>query len=154
MKNISRKAFEKINFYPVSNPPVPETSVYISIHGNDPYEKPKPRVNRKLWLDGIQLQFDDIDTSEPENNLYTISDDQADSVVSFINRIHSDSTEVDLIIHCYAGISRSAAVGKFVNDTLKLEFPNYNRLMIYNRAVYSQLLKAWRRFVVDPNKPV
>ena len=83
--------------------------------------------------------------SEPEENLYVISDEQADSIVAFINRLHSDLTEVDLIIHCYAGISRSAAVGKFFNDIFKLNLPNYNNLMLYNKVVYTKLLNAWCR---------
>lgn len=146
LKNISRKAFERINFYPVSNPPNPESSAYISIYGHDPYEKAKPRINNKLWFDGIQLQFDDIDTSEPEHNLYTISDNQSDAIVTFIKRLHGCDSEIDLIVHCYAGISRSAAVGKFANDLLDLNLPNYTHLMSYNRSVYHHLLQAWCRF--------
>lgn len=147
MRNVSRKAFERINMYPVSNPPNAESSAYVSIYGNDPFECVKPRINRNLWLKGIQLRFDDVDSDEPENNLHLITDEQADLLVAFLKETHSCETEVDLVIHCWAGVSRSAAVGKFANDLFKLDLPNYSRLMLYNRAVYSQLLKAWQRLL-------
>ena len=45
---------------------------------------------------------------------------QADIIVNFVRQIHEHENEINLIIHCFAGVSRSAGVGKFVNDIFKL----------------------------------
>lgn len=64
-------------------------------------------------------------------------------IVEFIQRIHSFPFPLHLIVHCFAGVSRSAAVGKFVSDALKLNFPQYEHLQIYNKKVYSSLRNAF-----------
>jgi predicted protein tyrosine phosphatase len=136
-KNISRKRFEQINFYETSEKVSRSTHCYISIHSPEDYEKTLPSINHQKWADGIQLAFYDID--EDVKGMKAISSEQAKEIVEFIQRIHSFPFPVHLIVHCFAGVSRSAAVGKFVSDALKLNFPQYEHLQIYNKKVYSSL---------------
>jgi len=147
IKHISRKQFNTINFYPVSNPPDPNSFSYISIYGNESYEKVPPRINHKLWFNGLQLKFDDVDEDSPNEGLYLISNIQADKVVNFLQEIHISKKEINLIVHCFAGVSRSAAVAKFTNDIFDLKFTNYTSVPLHNRKVYEQLSKSWSRNV-------
>lgn len=139
MLNISMLNFKKINFYPCSENPTKETHAFISIYGNDDVQ---PKINHPLWFDGIQLMFDDVDSGFESKNLNVISDKQADQIVEFLFKIHEHEKEFSLIIHCYAGVSRSAAVGKFANDLFCLKLPNYDRLNLYNTTVYRKLWNA------------
>lgn len=136
-KNISRKRFEQINFYETSEKVSRDSHCYISIHSPEDYEITVPSINHSIWMDGIQLSFWDID--QDYKGMKTISLEQAEEIVNFILKIHSLPQEIHLIVHCFAGISRSAAVGKFVSDTLNLNFPNYEHLQVYNSTVYSSL---------------
>lgn len=95
-------------------------------------------INFDYWLTGIQLQFDDVE-NENYPPLHPISKDQAKSIVEFIKEIHSFNEPLSLIIHCTAGVSRSAAIGKFINDYYGLDLPNYRRLDLFNRYVYRML---------------
>lgn len=146
-KNISRRSFHRINFYPTSENPTKDTHAFISVYGTDLDEQPAPKINHPIWMDGIQLMFDDVDADYAPKNLKAISDKQADIIVDFVVRIHDHPDEINLIIHCYAGVSRSAGIGKFVNDILKLDLPNYRSLQLYNSAVYRKLVDAWGRLL-------
>ena len=149
VKNISRSMFKNLNFYPTSKTPSKETHAYISIYGTEPDELPAPKINPSVWMTGIQLMFDDVDRDFDgyKMSLRMIQPHQADEIVRFVFDLHEMEKEVDLIVHCYAGVSRSAGVGKFVNDIFKLDLPNYNRLSLYNATVYQQLVSAWDRLV-------
>jgi predicted protein tyrosine phosphatase len=144
VKHISRREFNRINFYPVTDQPNKQTHVYTSIYGNDEYESRPPRINKPLWYDGVQLCFDDVDNDElGPIKLYKITKSQAMSIVEFIKRIHALENSFTLIVHCYAGVSRSAAISKFVNDILDMKIDMYDNLYFYNEAVYRELTLAW-----------
>jgi predicted glycosyltransferase involved in capsule biosynthesis len=47
----------------------------------------------------------------------------------------------DCVVHCEAGISRSAGVAKFISVIYSLAFPeNYS---VYNKHVFSTLMRAY-----------
>lgn len=141
--NISRAKFISLQYSHSSG-----QKCFISIHGTEDYDNCPPTINGEKWIDGIVVHFDD---TEPPNSLSTsfdkplklFSEVEAIKIIDFVKKIHSSDQELDLIIHCLMGISRSAAVGKFFNDVLKLNLHNYNRLQLYNSFVYSQLVKVW-----------
>ena len=54
-------------------------------------------------------------------------DEQADSIVSFIDSMHNKQEEVFLIAHCDAGVSRSGAVGQFVVDYCGLDYFDFKK---------------------------
>lgn len=97
---------------------------------------------KQKWLDGLSLVFDDVDSEQETQQI--ISKEQCQEIINFTNKIHDLPHQVNLVIHCFAGISRSAAVGKWVNDAYNLSLPFYqNNSMIYNHKVYFLLNKTF-----------
>ena len=92
----------------------------------------------------LTLQFDDI-IREVEGAVL-FSEDMAVQIIKFIKKYEFVDT---LLIHCYAGQSRSRAVGAFavkmrgVNNSIY--FAQYNR----NMYVYNTLEAAESREIVD-----
>ena len=79
----------------------------------------------------ITTNFQDVDHDGGAG----ISNIQAKELLSFI-KAYSNR---DFIIHCFAGVSRSAAVAKFINeyyDAGNIALENYK---IYNKLVYNKL---------------
>ena len=145
--NISRAKFKDINFYPTRENPQKTTHAFISIYGTEPGEL-KPRICKVLWHSGIFVQFDDVEQYYKEQTIGNykkpaispISKDQAKEIVDYIQHLQELPDSLKLIVHCYAGVSRSAAVGKFINDYYKMKLPQYERLSLYNKFVYHQLM--------------
>lgn len=90
----------------------------------------------KYCKDVLTLYFDDI--KEPEHGLKLITPNQAKDIVMFIKKHEND---VDtLLIHCFAGVSRSKAVGAFANELLNIPSNNEQG---YNEYVYDLLQMVW-----------
>ena len=84
----------------------------------------------------LTLYFDDIE--EPCPGYMLITKAQAGQIIRFIKK-HKD---VDtLLIHCYAGVSRSRAVGVFAREVLQIPPADEND---YNEYVYATLKKVWK----------
>lgn len=49
------------------------------------------------------------------------------------------NTDTILIVHCWAGISRSAAVAKFAEEYLDTPVKSLNTYKIYNNVIYNTL---------------
>lgn len=137
---MGQKKFNVINFYnngDVNN----KNYCYISIYGTELGDK-KPRINLSLWNSGIQLQFDDISPYYAERyNLHPMTEEQGKIIVDFVNDIHKLSESMNIIVHCLAGVSRSAGVAKWINDHYGLENPIYYNHPTYNLHVYDTLKK-------------
>lgn len=84
------------------------------------------------WDDVLRLQFNDIDFQILDYTLF--SDKQAEYIKNFLY----NNSDFDLcVVHCYAGISRSAAVAKYISERFNLYYPkNY---ALYNKFVYAKL---------------
>jgi len=90
----------------------------------------------KYCKDVLTLYFDDIE--EPEHGLKLITPNQAKDIVMFIKKHEND---VDtLLIHCFAGVSRSKAVGVFAAELLNIPSNNEQG---YNEYVYDLLQSVW-----------
>ena len=70
--------------------------------------------------DVLTLFFDDID--RPVDGAVLFSEEQADEIISFIERNKDTET---LLIHCYGGQSRSLAVGIFAAEMTGVGDENY-----------------------------
>lgn len=88
------------------------------------------------WLDVLRLKFDDF--SQPSDDGYVLMGDlQARAINQFVRRVHDDSRCEGVLVHCWAGISRSAAVAKWIAERHGLSFPaEYDE---YNKHVYTTL---------------
>jgi len=90
----------------------------------------------KYCKDVLTLYFDDIE--EPEHGVKLITPNQAKDIVMFIKKHEND---VDtLLIHCFAGVSRSKAVGAFAAELLNVPSNKDTR---YNEYVYDLLQRVW-----------
>jgi predicted protein tyrosine phosphatase len=86
------------------------------------------------WFDILRLEFDDI--TAPQEPYVLFSAQQAREIIEFVQRCNDEKLE-GILVHCRAGISRSAAVAKWVSDKYNLAFPeNYDQ---YNLHVYQVL---------------
>ena len=65
------------------------------------------------------LTFDDVENQSPGN--IPFSEEMADMVLDFVNK----NKERDFIIHCAAGISRSGAIGSFINNYVQWDFQRF-----------------------------
>jgi len=88
------------------------------------------------WFDVLRLKFDDVDGAHEGSREF--SKEQAEQVVSYVRRV---APSVDcILVHCHAGLSRSAAVAKFIAESQGLAFPEH--YAVYNRFVYRSLNKV------------
>ena len=87
------------------------------------------------WHDVFWLGFDDI---EHEVDGYLMFGEyHAREIIQFVKRCAEDNKVEGILVHCRAGISRSAAVAKWICDRHQLAFPaDYDQ---YNQNVYKTL---------------
>jgi len=94
------------------------------------------------WKDVLRLEFDDADPSHMNASQATqyrlFNEDDAVKILKFLKK-HQDDT-VYALVHCEAGISRSAAVSKFIALIYNLSFPE--QYSIYNKHVFSTLMRV------------
>lgn len=71
------------------------------------------------WRNVLRLEFYDRD--KPTLGLTTFNDTHAKAILDFLELVapHVDG----IAVHCFAGISRSAAVAKFIAEMFRIEVP-------------------------------
>jgi predicted protein tyrosine phosphatase len=77
-----------------------------------------PRLNQCYRL--LSVEFEDVRQSDAFG---AFKSQQAQAIVDFVAVLHEEPKAVDLIVHCKAGVSRSAAVARYVADTTDCLFP-------------------------------
>lgn len=98
------------------------------------------------FTDRVYLLFHDIDRDVLNYNgtskdLKTITGEQARWIVNFCEK-HKNSS---IIVHCEAGISRSAAVALFIKNTYGHTL--IGNPMLYNKKVFAMLREAYQNYV-------
>ena len=90
--------------------------------------------------DTICFEFDDYDLQtigdfyDPEWEKFELASGpmftapEARRMITFIERVHKDSRRGLLAVHCHAGVSRSGAVAKFVQETYKLNEDTFYKM--------------------------
>lgn len=98
-----------------------KNTAFISIISSGEFEKSYLKENHKNYL---SIKFDDLSNEEYEkyklshnekHELILFSEEQADEIINFIYLTGAKQ----IIVHCSAGVSRSGAVGTFINDCFK-----------------------------------
>lgn len=91
------------------------------------------------WYAVHRSVFDDVDTSHPnKDSKQLMTDDHALEIVDFV---HAVAPEVDgIIVHCRGGVSRSAAIAKWIAVTFNLPFNE--KYQLFNTHVFDQMIKA------------
>jgi rhodanese-related sulfurtransferase len=101
-----------------------------------------PATLKRGWKYLLRLRFGDVDDT---SNSYAFHDGHAQSIVDFLTKL--PDTVDTLIVHCHAGISRSAAVAKFAADFFDVEDFNHG-YTLYNKLVYRILRNvAWGKII-------
>ena len=87
------------------------------------------------WHDVLRIFFHDVNPDkvvELSSKYVGMSDSQADQIVEFVSRVAPDVDAI--LVHCKAGISRSAAVAEWIAKRYELPFdysyPNSNSYVL------------------------
>jgi predicted protein tyrosine phosphatase len=130
---------KKVNFFSLQVAQSIGVPVNMISIGEDDSPKPVFEVEHKRLL---RLEFDDIE--EDIGGAYVVFDFiHATKILRFIAECNGE----DIVVHCAAGISRSAAVAKFLEDELGYTvvytpFTSGSGLSMYNKEVYRVLRLA------------
>lgn len=90
----------------------------------------------------LTLYFDDIDKKVKDAVLF--DDDMALKIIEFVDKYDG---EVDtIVVHCYAGQSRSRAVGGFVNYMVGFDNTELIKYGHPNMFIYKTLMKAYKKW--------
>ena len=120
---------------------IPLATAVISIQ--DPVDylgKPPVSLDLSKFKNSISLSF--WDTEDDDGSYPTISDEQAKELIKFVK----DNIDSKFMIHCHAGMSRSAGVGQFI-EYLKVYNGN-----LYDFRIGGSELTKFERYI--PNKKV
>lgn len=118
-----------------------DTYVIISIQDSHTKGFGFQFTENKFCKGVLTLLFDDIITEVTGAVLF--DDDMAGRIIDFINQYKN---KVDtLLIHCYAGQSRSKAVGAFAVDMLGGNSSDYFNNGCPNQYIYDVLESSWIR---------
>jgi predicted protein tyrosine phosphatase len=72
------------------------------------------------FLERLSLEFDDVE--DYQEQWVEFGDEHAKAILEFVARIHSQEKAWRLVVHCKAGISRSAAVAIYVAEATGCQF--------------------------------
>jgi predicted protein tyrosine phosphatase len=102
-------------------------------------------LHMDAWRDVLRLKFHDVEPELDGYDYVIFSHDDVKKIFDFLKK-HEDEID-EVVVHCEAGISRSAAVSKFIAVIYGLEFPeNY---MLYNRNIFSTLMRLYGEAFYD-----
>ncbi|MDA8254456.1 MAG: hypothetical protein M0Z99_02260 [Betaproteobacteria bacterium] len=92
------------------------------------------------FLERLSLEFHDVENDQEP--WIAFHDEHATAILEFIARIHTQEKEWRCIIHCKAGISRSAAVAIYVAEATVCQFPRRQEASEANLLVLRVLTEA------------
>ena len=88
----------------------------------------------------LRLTFHDVDPGGETATHWTLfNPSHAEEVVRFVRLLHADPQDIDMVVHCRAGISRSAALALFVAADTECEFPRKPFAGLANKHVLTTL---------------
>jgi predicted protein tyrosine phosphatase len=116
-----------------------EPHAVISIH--DPGSEP-PAIPESAFLRGVlRLSFHDLDRAGGREDAVLFTPGHAHEILDFLGRVRGEVEA--LVVHCEAGISRSAGVAAALSRALfdadRFFFEHY----VPNPLVYATLLRVW-----------
>ncbi len=99
----------------------------------------------------LRLVFHDVDPGHETTSSWTLFNEQhAQQVLKFVRALHGEARQIALVVHCRAGISRSAAIALFVAEETGCEFPRQPFAGLANKHVLSVLQKLSGRVLDRP----
>lgn len=91
------------------------------------------------WSNLLRLQFHDIDSPVRGYKQFSVHD--AKLIMMFLNALPDQVEEV--IIHCHAGISRSAALSYWLHNFIGIEIKNEGKFLLKNKHIVSVMENAF-----------
>jgi len=94
----------------------------------------------------LRLEFYDLKKPEPSDprfgldSMFTAA--QAARVQALVARLHAEPTEYEIVVHCEAGVSRSAAVALYVEAASGCAFPGKGAAGGANEHIVAVLCKV------------
>lgn len=111
------------------------------------------KVFDERWGSVLRLEFDDVTPDIvrkfPESGWFVMTIEQAQQVLDWLHQHDGEFKEI--VVHCAAGISRSAAVARFIAKRYRLPFDEV-RGSLYNRHVFELLNELSRKEKKDGNE--
>lgn len=101
-----------------------------------------------LWVSSKQVIFQDTDN---EQNPEALSKELATDIVKYLIEVKESNAE-NLVVHCFAGVSRSRAVCLFFEEVLNgnvIEDITRTPYITHNRFVYSRLVAAYSEIIYN-----
>lgn len=124
---VSQAVFERIE-------PTPTLAV-VSI--GDPAQPPPdrlPQFQQVLRLEFLDLEPDDAEDCDiADENLFSPA--QLLALTAYVQGLHQQAAHYRLVVHCHAGISRSAAVALVAHHITNCDFPRHLDAHYANRHV-------------------
>ncbi len=96
----------------------------------------KPAQLNDGWYAILRQEFHDVDYTDSSYPYSLFSEHQARELVSFVVKVETEGVE-GILVHCKAGISRSAAVARWI--AFKYGLPFVENYSLYNRHVFRLL---------------
>src|SRR5439155_24243208 len=132
------------------DPGIPANAVVASIV--DPEEAPIFEQDTDRI---ITLRFHDVDPEwpvdperDPRPSYVFMSEEDAKRIVDHVLRFHQHPESWELMVNCMAGVSRSGAVGTFVQRLASIpeaDFITTNPALHPNKYVLKLLMREWTR---------
>ena len=114
-----------------------EKTVIISITGFE--EEENEFVEQPNIIDILRLKFDDVGPNDP----HSFQPEYAEEIVEFVDRYKDEAERI--LVHCGAGVSRSAGVGAAIAYVLNGDNDEFFHSNFYvpNQYVFFQTLTAF-----------
>lgn len=105
----------------------------------------------------LRLAFYDVRNEDGKEASFLVgpSPEIAKKIVDFIDEFHLDDKTFNVVVHCHAGVSRSAAIAKFIEDEyeVKATSPAGTDLTCHNKDLYKFLCEAISLAKIKKIKP-
>ncbi len=99
----------------------------------------EPAKLKDGWQAILRIEFHDIVEPVPDEPFDLFTPDQARQIIQFVQDANT-SGATGVLVHCRAGISRSASVAKWIANKYELPFPvGYS---LYNKHVFRVLVST------------
>lgn len=99
----------------------------------------------------INLDFDDVDEDTEYNgvNFKAMSTSQSDKLAKFLDDNISHDNDMEIYIHCRAGISRSRAVAEYIARHYQVSYDEDERKSFYSHLNHGVLRKLERSYRIS-----
>jgi predicted protein tyrosine phosphatase len=147
---------ESVNFVPryfAEDQVFNEKHAVISITDNDQADARIHGITDSQRL--LRVRFLDVEEHIVHPKFkkdFLFDSDKAQTIKDFIDVLHALPEKVEMVVHCEAGASRSAAVALFIYYHTQCEFKNHDRADYANKLVVSVFSTLIEKDIVIPPK--